>query len=93
MPRYLVRDPATREFEIEESAIPFWEHREGHTIVGPVLAADDKPAAGDAPSGSAQPAPGEPAPPEESGPPVESSPDKSPTTPKTSTNPGKIVDK
>jgi len=93
MGRYVVRDPATREFEIDESALPFWKHREGYTIVDPVSTADEKPVAG----APAEPAAGEPAPPEESGNPAGSTtgrgPDKSPTTPKTSTNAGKIVDK
>lgn len=70
MARLLVRDHTTREFEIDESALPFWEHREGYTIVGPASAVDDKPATDGAPSGSAQPVPGETAPPEESGTPA-----------------------
>lgn len=36
MGRYLVRDPATREIEIDESALPFWQDREGYTVIGPV---------------------------------------------------------
>lgn len=36
MGRLKVRGPDTREFEIDESALPFWEGRQGHTILGPV---------------------------------------------------------
>ena len=92
MGRYVVRDPATREFEIDESALPFWEHREGYTV-RPAKRADDKPAADDAPSGAAHPASGEPTPPEETGKPVEGNLAKPPTSRKTSTNNDKIEDK
>lgn len=70
MGRYVVRDPATREIEIDESALPFWEHREGYTIIGPAAEPGDKPAADDTPSGVAQPASGEPTSPEEPGTPT-----------------------
>ncbi|MGS2645831.1 hypothetical protein [Streptosporangium sp. G12] len=70
MGRYVVRDPATREIEIDESALPFWEHREGYTIVGPAPEPDAKPAPGDTSSGVAQPTSGEPTPPEEPGTPT-----------------------
>ncbi|MEU4410765.1 hypothetical protein AB0F88_40195 [Streptosporangium sp. NPDC023963] len=35
MGRYVIEDPSTRRFEIDESALPFWEHREGHKVIGP----------------------------------------------------------
>ncbi|WP_326828676.1 hypothetical protein OIE13_22310 [Streptosporangium sp. NBC_01810] len=56
MGRYLVQDPATREIEIDESALPFWQGREGYTVIGPVPEPGVK---------SAQ-LPTEPAPPDES---------------------------
>jgi hypothetical protein len=36
MGRHLIRDPYRAEFEIDSSALPFWEGREGYEVLGPV---------------------------------------------------------
>ncbi|WP_326646685.1 hypothetical protein OG884_18835 [Streptosporangium sp. NBC_01755] len=36
----IIRDPYGREFEIDPSARPFWEHHEGHQVIGPAPSAD-----------------------------------------------------
>lgn len=59
MGRYLVQDQSTRVHEIDESALPFWDHP-GYTVIGPA------PEPGSAPTADSDPA-DPPAPPEESG--------------------------
>lgn len=54
-----VRDPYGVEFEIDASAAPFWEHREGFSIL-------DDPAPGDEPKPADAPKAAEPATPKTS---------------------------
>ena len=52
-----VRDPYGREFQIDATARPFWEHREGHTILPPAAPAEQTTPAGPAPAPSGTPKP------------------------------------
>lgn len=44
MSQHLIRDEYGNEFPVDSTALPFWENREGHTIVGPISEPGDEPA-------------------------------------------------
>ena len=44
MSQHLIRDEYGSEFPVDSTALPFWEGREGHTIVGPIPEPGDEPA-------------------------------------------------
>ncbi|WP_157253212.1 hypothetical protein [Nonomuraea typhae] len=43
MSQHLIRDEYGNEFPVDSTALPFWENREGHTIVGPIPEPGDEP--------------------------------------------------
>ncbi|MFF4417094.1 hypothetical protein ACFYY8_31625 [Streptosporangium sp. NPDC001559] len=44
MSKIRIRDPYQAEFEIESAALPYWQHREGYEVLGPVSEHGDEPA-------------------------------------------------
>ncbi|GAA0853483.1 hypothetical protein ACFQVD_26465 [Streptosporangium amethystogenes subsp. fukuiense] len=53
MGQHLIRDEYGNEFPVDSTALAFWEHREGYTIVGPI----PEPGAESAPERPAEPQP------------------------------------